>query len=69
MNWNLACQVLGMAGVAEAAVRCIRDGLVEPSLIAPFYEPHLPYYDPIRNEPLFVALVEELENWEERTAP
>jgi TolB-like protein len=60
LNWNLACEPLGMAGAAEAAVRCIRDGLLEPSAIIPFYEPHLPYYDPIRNEPVFVELVQEL---------
>ena len=60
--WNLACETLSMAGAAEAAVRCIRDGLAEPSAIIPFIEPHLPYYDPIRNEPVFVELVEELAN-------
>jgi TolB-like protein len=60
--WNLACEALGMAGAAEAAVRCIRDGLVEPSTISPFLEPHLPYYDPIRAEPVFIELVEELAN-------
>ena len=56
------CQPLGMAGAAEAAVKCIRDGLEEPSQIMPFLEPNLPFYDPIRNEPLFVELVEELAN-------
>jgi tetratricopeptide (TPR) repeat protein len=60
--WDLACEALGMAGAAEAAVRCIRDGLVEPSTIFPFLEPHLPYYDPIRAEPVFIELVEELAN-------
>jgi TolB-like protein len=56
------CQPLGMAGATEAAVKCIRDGLEEPSQIMPFLEPNLPFYDPIRNEPLFVELVEELAN-------
>jgi hypothetical protein len=27
----------------------------------PFLEPKLPFYDPIRDEPLFVELVEELD--------
>jgi TolB-like protein len=58
--WDIACQNLGMAGAAEAAVKCIRQGLEQPSGIMPFLEPHLPFYDPIRDEPVFVELVEEL---------
>ncbi len=57
-NW--ACQILGLAGAAEAAVACIRTGLEEPSHVAPFLEPYLPYYDPIRDDPVFVALLEDL---------
>jgi hypothetical protein len=56
------CELLGLAGAAEAAVQCIRDGLEEPSQVLPFLEPKLPYYDPIRDEPVFIELVEELEN-------
>ncbi len=56
-----ACQILGIAGAADAAVRCIRDGLDEPSRIMPFLEPRLPHYDGIRQEPVFVKLVAELE--------
>jgi TolB-like protein/catechol 2,3-dioxygenase-like lactoylglutathione lyase family enzyme len=55
------CRILGMAGAAEAAVKCIRDGLAEPSRVMPFLEPRLPHYDAIREEPVFVALLEELE--------
>ena len=58
---DLACQILGLAGAAEAAVQCIRDGLEEPSMIMPFLEPGLPFYDSIREEPVFIKLVEELE--------
>ena len=54
------CQLLGMAGAAEAAVKCIREGLAEPSGIMPFFEPYLPYYDSVRDDPAFVELVEEL---------
>jgi TolB-like protein len=54
------CQSLAMGGAAAAAVQCIRDGLEEPSVIIPFFEPLLPYYDGIRETPEFVALVEEL---------
>jgi tetratricopeptide (TPR) repeat protein len=54
------CQVLGMAGAAEAAVECIREGLEEPSAVMPFFEPHLPFYDSVRDEPVFVELVEDL---------
>ncbi len=60
-NRDFTCQILGVAGVADAAVQCIRDGLEEPSYVMPFLEPHLPFYDPIRNEPVFVQLLEELE--------
>jgi tetratricopeptide (TPR) repeat protein len=56
-----ACRILGMAGAADAAVKCIRDGLAEPSRIMPFFEPRLPHYDAIRQEPAFVDLVAELE--------
>jgi TolB-like protein len=56
------CELLGLAGAAEAAVQCLRDGLEEPSQVLPFLEPKLPYYDPIRDEPVFIELVEELEN-------
>jgi len=59
-SWELACRALGMAGAAEAAVRCIREGLEQPSNVAPFIEPHVPYYDPIRSEPVFLELLQEL---------
>jgi TolB-like protein len=60
-NRDFTCQILGIAGAAEEAVQCIRDGLEEPSRVAPFLEPKLAFYDPIRDEPVFVELVEELE--------
>ena len=60
-NRDFTCQILGVAGAADAAVQCIRDGLEEPSYVMPFLEPRLPFYDPIRNEPVFVQLLEELE--------
>lgn len=60
-NRDFTCQILGLAGAAEAAVRCLRDGLVEPSMVMPFLEPYLPFYDPIREDPAFVELVEEVE--------
>ncbi len=56
-----ACRILGMAGTADAAVKCIRDGLAEPSRVMPFFEPRRPHYDAIRQEPAFVDLVAELE--------
>jgi TolB-like protein len=56
------CQTLGISGAAEDAARCIRAGLDEPSSIMPFLEPHLPFYDPVRESPAFIALVEELSN-------
>ncbi|MEJ2322790.1 MAG: hypothetical protein P8Z31_10810, partial [Gammaproteobacteria bacterium] len=54
------CRILGIAGAADAAVKCIRDGLAEPSRVMPFFEPRLPHYDAIRDEPVFIELVGEL---------
>jgi TolB-like protein len=64
-NRDQVCQALALGGAAAAAVDCIRDGIEEPSVIMPFFEPLLPYYDGIREEPVFVELVDELEDWEE----
>jgi hypothetical protein len=60
LTWELACKALGIAGAAEAAVDCIRRGLEIPSGVMPFIEPHLPFYDPVRDDPAFVELLEEL---------
>ena len=56
-----ACRALGLAGAIPATVECLRSGLAEPSLVMPFLEPFLPYYDSIRDDPGFVALLAELE--------
>ena len=61
VNWELACRALGMAGAAEAAVKCIRDGREQPSSVTPFLEPYVPSYDPVRDEPVFVELAEDLD--------
>ncbi len=55
-----ACRVLGMARATTAAVECIRTSLAEPSFVMPFLEPFLPYYDSMRDEPEFVALLADL---------
>lgn len=57
----MVCQTLAMAGAAREAVECIRDGLVEPSYIRAWIEPHLPFYDPIRTTPEFQALLAEVQ--------
>ena len=59
---DVVCRLFGMAGATEAAVDCIREGLAEPSGVAPFLEPYLPFYDGVRGEPVFAELVEELSN-------
>lgn len=56
-----ACQVLGMAGAASAAVDCLRKAFTEPSNAHPFFEPYLPYYDAIRDDPAFIELLAEIE--------
>lgn len=58
---QLTCNILGLASKAKAAVDCIREGLSEPSEMIPFLETRLPYYDSIRDEPVFQELVAELE--------
>jgi TolB-like protein len=60
-NRDFVCQLLAIAGAAEAAVECIREGLEEPSRVMPFLEPKLSFYDSIRDAPVFVELVEELD--------
>ena len=55
------CRVLGMAKATTATVECIRAGLENPSFIIPFLEPHLPYYDSMRDEPEFIELLAEIE--------
>jgi len=60
MTRHYVCQGLAMAGAAERAVECLRDGFAEPSLVMPFFEPFLPYYDSIRESPEFIALLAEL---------
>jgi TolB-like protein len=56
-----ACQILGMAGAATAAVDCLREAFSKPSSAYPFLEPLLPYYDPIRDDPAFVQLLAEVQ--------
>ncbi len=58
---HYSCRALGMAAATTAAVQCIRTGLVEPSLVMPFMEPYLPYYDLIRDEPEFVGLLADIQ--------
>ncbi|MEJ2604678.1 MAG: winged helix-turn-helix domain-containing protein [Gammaproteobacteria bacterium] len=55
-----ACRALGMAAAVSAAVDCLRSGLAEPSLVMPFIEPYLPYYDPVRGDPRFVEFLGEI---------
>jgi len=58
---HTACQALGMAGASTAAVECILESLDEASLVFPFLEPYLPYFDSIRDEPEFVELLAEID--------
>lgn len=53
------CEVLGMAGATTAAVDCLREAYSKPSNVHSFFEPFLPYYDSIRDEPAFVQLLAE----------
>jgi TolB-like protein/DNA-binding winged helix-turn-helix (wHTH) protein len=57
-----ACRVLGMVAATQAAVQCIRDGLAEPSMVIPFVEPYLPFYDPVREDPEFIEMLDAIDN-------
>lgn len=46
-----------MAASTREAIECIRAGLATPSLVMPFMEPSLPYYDSIRDTSEFIELV------------
>lgn len=58
---DMSCSILGMAGAADDAVDCLRTGLEEPSLVMYFRDPYLPFFDSIRDDPVFVELLAELE--------
>jgi tetratricopeptide (TPR) repeat protein len=60
LNLDFTCQLFGVVGDAQSAVACIRDGLEGPSMVVPWFETLNPYYDPIRETPEFMELVEEL---------
>jgi len=55
------CRVLGMIGAVQATIDCIRDGLEEPSAILPFFEPYLPFYDSLRDQPEFMQMLIEID--------
>ena len=57
---HLACRALGVAGLADETVECLREALREPSLALHFIEPEMPFYDAVRDDPGFVHLVEAL---------
>ena len=59
---DVSCGLYALAKAADAAVDCLREAFREPSYAMPFLEPYLPFYDRIRAEPAFIALVEELES-------
>ena len=52
-----ACQILAIVSATQEAVECLRGALTSPSVAFLFLEPHLPYYDSIRNEPEFIELL------------
>ncbi len=56
---HYACRALGMAAAMPETVQCLRSALTEPSLATPFIEPHLPFYEGVRGEKDFAALLTE----------
>ncbi|NHA13954.1 winged helix-turn-helix domain-containing protein [Thioalkalivibrio sp. XN279] len=61
MQRHYACRALGMAAAVAAAVDCLRAAFVEPSQAMPFIEPFLPYYDSMRDDAQFIALLADFE--------
>jgi hypothetical protein len=59
---HFACRVLGMIAATEAAVKCIRDGLAEPSHVTPFFEPYLLFYDSIKDQPEFIEMLDDIDS-------
>lgn len=55
------CQMFGMAANVEKVVECIRESARQPGWLVPFLEIHMPHYDSVRDDPLFVEL--QAENW------
>jgi len=60
-NRHLACRALAMAGAVAASLECLTAALGAPSLVMPFIEPFLPYYDPIRGDARFERFLNDLE--------
>ncbi|GAB5414271.1 MAG: hypothetical protein Cons2KO_18740 [Congregibacter sp.] len=61
MGQSLRCSALAKLKDAAKTVDCLRRGFAQPSDMHPFYEPLLPYYDPVRDTPAFQQLLAELE--------
>jgi tetratricopeptide (TPR) repeat protein len=55
------CRVLGLIAATQAAVNCIQQGLEDPSLVNPFLEPYLPFYDAVRKQPEFIQMLAEID--------
>ena len=58
---NQACYAWGTAGMDTEATACVREAISRPSQLFAFYDPWLPAFDPVRDQPEFSALMEELE--------
>ncbi len=56
-----ACRILGMVTATSAAVNCIKERLQQASLVMAFWEPYLPFYDSIRDEPEFVEMLTDID--------
>ena len=61
-GWGTNCQAMALIGAPKESVECLRQGFEQPSWTWPFLEPHLPWYNPIRETPEFQSLVTDIEN-------
>jgi TolB-like protein len=56
---HYGCRALAMVNAVPATLACFRSALAEPSVLMPFIEPLLPYYDGMREDSRFQAFVAE----------
>jgi TolB-like protein len=62
VSWShYVCRMFAMVGALESTVDCLRRVLTKPSAAQYFLEPMLPYYDVMREEPMFVEMQADFE--------
>jgi TolB-like protein len=58
---DLKCVMLAMISETNSTVECLRSQFQQPSYTLPFLHPHLPFFDAMRNEPVFMEMMKDIE--------